>query len=406
LRPTFEFPTIGGENQPPPPRAPRERAALALLHLANRLLPKRRGKVVLHSTVDVDDGILAVASELSRRGIRPTMLLEEPRREGLVRALSRSAPQTVKKHSVRGTIHYLRAQFVVTTHGLFGDPEPPASQVVVNLWHGEPPTKVVGRFEGQHGHSCTVAPVLSTVGRAYRAVEFGVHPHRVPVIGAPRNDRMVAADGQRIRQRLLGDLGIAANGGFTFLWMPTFRAARFSGRLRVDAETAHTGVPYDADALERLDRWLQERGATVLLKLHPHDVASFTGSYGALRVLDGARLEAAGVTTYELLAAFDCLITDASSVWTDYLLLDRPMLFAFPDVEDYRRRRGLNIEPFESWAPGEFVHSMDELIEAMGRLIAGDDSMADERRRARERFHAFHDGRSTARLLDGLGLRR
>ena len=398
--PRIDFPSLGGANEPPPPRGRKERVALAAIAALNRVLRKQRGKVVLHSTTDLDDGILAVAGELSRRGIRPTVLLEDPAREELFRRMSGTDVRTVPKHSLRGTLQYVTAPYVVTTHGMYGDPEPPPSQAVVNLWHGEPPTKVTGRFENQHGHGCTVAPVLSTVGRAYRAGEFGVHPSRVPVIGAPRNDRMVAADGPSIRRRLLGD----EHTGFTFLWMPTFRAAVFGDRLRVDGGETHPGLPYPPADVERLDGWLHERGATALLKLHPHDVASFSGDCRAIRVLDQQQLEAAGVSTYELLAAFDALITDASSVWTDYLLLDRPMIFAFPDVEDYRRRRGLNLEPYEDWVPGSFARSMDDLIDRMAVLIAGEDPTAEERGRARRRFHQHLDGRSTERLLDGLGL--
>ena len=400
-RPRTDFPTIGGANEPPPPRAPKERAGLAVIALLNRVLPKRRGKVVLHSTTDVDDGMLAVANGLTARGVRPTLLLEDPARRELFRKLSGADVHAVPKHGLRGILHYATATYVVTTHGMFGDREPPPSQIVVNLWHGEPPTKVMGLFEGQHGHKCSIAPVLSTLGRAYRAGEFGIHPHRAPVIGAPRNDRMVAAVGPDVRRRLVGD----AHVGFTFLWMPTFRSATFSGRLRVDGGGGtHAGLPYSADDVQRLDDWLADRGATVLLKLHPHDVASFSGDYRAIRVIGQSELEAAGVSTYQLLAAFDALVTDASSVWTDYLLLDRPMIFAFPDVEDYRARRGLNLEPYEDWVPGSFARSMDDVLAEMGRLVDGEDVTADERRRALARFHHHPDGRSTERLLDGLGL--
>ena len=35
------------------------------------------------------------------------------------------------------------------------------------------------------------------------------------------------------------------------------------------------------------------------------------------------------------------LITDISSVWIDFLLRGRPMIFAFPDLKQYRSNRGL-----------------------------------------------------------------
>jgi CDP-glycerol glycerophosphotransferase (TagB/SpsB family) len=39
------------------------------------------------------------------------------------------------------------------------------------------------------------------------------------------------------------------------------------------------------------------------------------------------------------------LVTDYSSVAFDFLLLERPVLYFVPDLDDYRRRRGLYFEP-------------------------------------------------------------
>jgi len=107
-----------------------------------------------------------------------------------------------------------------------------------------------------------------------------------------------------------------------------------------------------------------------------------------------------------LLSAFDGLITDVSSAWVDYLLLDKPLIFAFPDIEEYRQGRGLSIEPYEHWVPGPFVRTLDEFVDALDDVVAGRDPLAEERRLARLRLHQYQDDKSAARLLDGLGLGR
>ena len=122
------------------------------------------------------------------------------------------------------------------------------------------------------------------------------------------------------------------------------------------------------------------------------------------RVLTQDEMEDLGLTMYTMLPAFDGLVTDVSSVWVDYLLLDKPMVFAFPDIQDYRDGRGLSIEPYEDWVPGPFVRDIDGLIAALADLVDGRDPMAGERQLARLRFHQYHDDRSAARLLDGLGI--
>ena len=394
------FPTVGTGSRFVGGRPSLRGAAHLLLAAANAVVRKDPRSIVLHSTVDVEDGLLAVAEECVARGWRPVVLLEDRRREALLRSLAAAGVACVPKRSVRGVLAFLGARFVMTTSRLWGDHRPPSSQVLVSLWHGEPPTKVTARFSGRGGVSCTWAPVCSTVGRAYRAAEFGVHPLQVPVVGAPRNDRMLRADGAALRAQLLGDEAHLP----TLLWMPSFRVGGYGEQRRLDSAGADPEGPFPPRDLARLDAWLVERGARVVLKVHPRDTHRFAGDLRAVRVLRAGELEARGLTLYPVLAAFDGLITDMSSVWLDHLLLDRPMVFAFPDLAGYRAGRGLNLEPYEHWVPGPLTTDVEQMIAAIDDVVAGRDPMAEERARARRRFHAFADDGATARLLDGLGI--
>lgn len=397
------FPQTGGASVRPAPQPWQRRLAYVGLALVNRFVPKTQDKVVLHSTIDLEDGILALVEELQSRGWTATVLLEEPGRAAALRAVVGERVRLVPKKSRRAVLHFLTARYVFTTENVYGDREPPPSQVVVNIWHGEPPTKVIARFfPGQDGLHCSYAPVMSTVGRAYRSAEFGISPLRVPVVGAPRNDRMLRSDGQAVRRSMLGQDADRP----VLLWLPSFRTGSWAGRTRQDVAEPHPGVPFPLEEVRALDDWLVERGAVVVLKLHPHDVASFPGDFRALRVLSQEEMQQHGLTLYTMLPAFDGLLTDVSSIWLDYLLLDRPLIFAFPDVDDYRAGRGINLEPYEDWVPGPFVRDLDGLLRALQDVLEGRDPMGEERQRARRRFHAHHDDRSAARLLDGLAITR
>jgi CDP-glycerol glycerophosphotransferase len=362
-----------------------------------RLLPKKATRIVLHSPHDVEDGLIAVADECAARGWVPTFLVEDPRRGPLLRSLTAGRVDILPRRSVRGVLAFLTARYVLKTDRLYGDRRPPAAQVVVTLWHGEPPSKLAGRFRGRGGVLSTFAPVCSTVGRAYRAAEFGMHPLQVPIVGAPRNDRMLRADREAVRTRLLG----AEADRPTLLWMPSFRRPA-PGRRADDAGEG----PYPERDLRRLDAWLHEHGARVVVKVHPSDRSTFAGEFRALSVLQPGDLERQGLTLYPALSAFDGLITDMSSIWLDYLLLDKPLIFAFPDVADYRSDRGLNLEPYEAWVPGPFATTIDEFLAAVQDVVEGRDPAAEERRRARVRFHQYRDDATTARLLDGIGITR
>ena len=61
----------------------------------------------------------------------------------------------------------------------------------------------------------------------------------------------------------------------------------------------------------------------------------------------------AEVSLYGVLGQARGLVTDYSSVWVDYLLLDRPLAFLVPDRDTYSR--ALVPPDVLDWVPGELV---------------------------------------------------
>lgn len=92
----------------------------------------------------------------------------------------------------------------------------------------------------------------------------------------------------------------------------------------------------------------------------------------------------------ELLVAADILITDYSSVIFDYSLLDKPIVFYAPDVNDYNDSRGFYYD-FEEYTYGPVTTETGQLIDAIKKGEDNDES----RKRFRERFMSACDGHST-----------
>ena len=64
---------------------------------------------------------------------------------------------------------------------------------------------------------------------------------------------------------------------------------------------------------------------------------------------------------YHLLAVSDLLITDFSSIYADYLLIDKPIIFISVDLQNYEEERGLLLNPYDMWMPGPKCFSQEEL---------------------------------------------
>lgn len=156
------------------------------------------------------------------------------------------------------------------------------------------------------------------------------------------------------------------------LWAPTFRGNAGESRL--------CGEEY-IDAL--IERCNHNSEYYVIKSYHPH--------------LRRARQD---MSTDELMVCADVLITDYSSVFFDYLLLDRPIIFFAPDYSKYKRDRGFYLD-YDS-LPGYIIrgcHSEDVLVKAITNCFAKDENKA-----MRESFRAGYmngcDGAATERIIN------
>lgn len=365
-----------------------------------RIIPKRRTKIVVHSRPDFEDGALAVLDELVARGYEPLVLLEKPLdHRADVSDLEARGVTFAEKNSTQGRLHYLTAGTVFTTHPVYRAHASTGNQRVVYIGHGEPLTKSSGYWLGDEAIGATVAIASSTIGRAFRCVQHGLRPQQVLLVGAPRNDRLLRTDRERMRQAVAAWL--PAETETLFVWLPTFRGDIAGGLDGVDLAT---GTPLGLDDLRQVDGWLAANRAAILLKPHRRSSSDPAGGFERIRTIDEDELSSAELSLSSVLAAADCLITDASSIWVDFLLLNRPLICCFPDLDEYRETRGLNLEPYEAWFPGPLAVNADELLEEMARVAGGADPYAERRDWLTNALHAHRDGKASPRLLDALGL--
>lgn len=104
---------------------------------------------------------------------------------------------------------------------------------------------------------------------------------------------------------------------------------------------------------------------------------------------------------YPLLPGIDLLITDYSSIYLDYLLLARPVIFFPYDREKYVSRDREFYFDYESMTPGPKCYNQEELETEINRFLKeGIDDYGKEREKLRDLAFKYKDGKSSKRIWD------
>ena len=376
-----------------------EAAKLALLRLLLWMTPALRHAVVAGFPDDEGNSVEIVRA-LSRRMPVYWLTGDRPDRvrwlapQGETRYEVRRMP----KNTVRAYLAYVSARYVFFTHGLFGSTRPPPHKTFVNLWHGDGP-KRSKRFA--HIRSTYVVAGTQLWG-GQRPLHFGVGENGVLVTGHPRVDQLARPPGDET----LGLLGLDPDKPLV-LWMPTFRQTEYRGnRLAAVQNWADAGTLSRSGPVRELAAQVgavaQRLGVTVAIKPHPLDADGYQAM--GLPVVTGDDLLREQITLYQLLGRSQGLITDYSSVWTDYLTMDRPIGFYCPDLDEYEATRGLNVEHYADLIPGPLLESVTDFEQFLRDCL--DESPASRDRRATGISLIGAETRLGAsdRLLDALGI--
>ena len=150
--------------------------------------------------------------------------------------------------------------------------------------------------------------------------------------------------------------------------------------------------------LERLNGFARENNIVFVIKLHyKHDCALDAG--GFTNIIEYNRY----ADLYPLLAQTDLLITDYSSIYLDFLILDRPVLFYPYDSEAYIGNERELLLDYSEITPGPKCYNQGELESEIYRhLVEGRDDYRQERDELAKKFFQYKDGRSSERLWQAI----
>lgn len=277
----------------------------------------------------------------------------------------------IKKNTIKGMVSYLLANYVFYTHGLFEKIPSLPWQKKINLWHGMP-LKKIGHFTDSNvnfnfdftiGNSKIFIEPLATA--------FGINKDKILKIGSPRNDLL-------FQKSVFSFKNLFFNNYPTVIWMPTFRKNIYSDK-NIDGSSSDFLSIMNIDDIYNLDNFLIEIKLNLLIKLHPMDslnedevVESINTTCKNIKVA-GFNNHLFPENFYPILSKTCALITDYSSIYFDYLLLEKPIGLVLADEVKYEETRGFIKEVAEK-IDGYEIKNMFGLMQFLSDLTNENES--------------------------------
>lgn len=127
----------------------------------------------------------------------------------------------------------------------------------------------------------------------------------------------------------------------------------------------------------KFEKFLEENKLLIVCKLHPQQNAAVVNLKLPKGVVNFRGSEDFGLI--ELMQASGMLMTDYTSAYVDYLILDKPVLFNFYDLDLYEKSRGLSFYPYERICAGEIFKDEASFYKATKEALANPDKYKEKR---------------------------
>lgn len=268
----------------------------------------------------------------------------------------------IKKNTFVGMWHYLSANYIFTTHGMFEKFPILPWQKKINLWHGMPLKKIGALLSENVNMHMTYSISNGKIFDKYISNSFGLDDNQVLKVGSPRNDLL-------FQRRTFNFNSIFKDQNPVIAWLPTYRKTNI-GVDREDGlylKNSISGLTLDDFVL--LNETLVKIKKNILIKLHPMDILNDNiflleniNSFSNIKISSKKNDLFPHRLLYQLLQNTDSLITDYSSIYFDYLLLDKPIGLFIHDLDNYSKSRGIIDEVKEQYS-GFKISDIDSFLE-------------------------------------------
>lgn len=297
----------------------------------------------------------------------------------------------VRRNSIISLWYYYRARYFFFTHSLYSSFVLKDKKKRINLWHGMP-LKRIAALQNNTSYTGVVSDVVISTSAMFQDImaRSFIHPlEKVVICGQPRNDLFwrdtdyfVNNEIQREKYNKVG------------MWLPTYRSS-----IGDDGNILNEGNPdcylsfLKREDIGLLNDVLEKLNYFLIVKFHPMDILNEEQIPKCSNIKFHNKYNF-DYQLYPLLGQMDFLLTDYSSVWVDYEILNRPIGFVLNDIEQYSTDRGFTIDKLIEKLPGEVITDYDSLKIFLHNLTPIQNSQIV--------WNEYKDGKSSERLMNYL----
>ncbi len=301
------------------------------------------------------------------------------------------------KQNLKSLIYLLCCEYCIYTHSFVGN-YMNKRQKRVFVTHASMPFK---NSSGKFWKADYNTIILGTSSHCikYRNICLNGDLNQYKITGLPRNDDLFAPD-----QTIYKKLGIKNKK--LIIWMPTFKHQPCGRNDFLDNDRKLDVSLLSEENVELINNYLLQNDATLIIKPHPGQDLKYIKVKECENVLfvTNDKLNEENISLYKLLAISDALITDFSSVFLDYLLLNKPIAFDLCDQQAYKKGIGYIVENPDDYMVGKKIYSLDDLFKFIKTVVKNIDDYNQRRIELCDIIHKYKDNKSSERLAKLLNL--
>ena len=308
-------------------------------------------------------------------------------------------------YSIQGIIYSLKAKYFIVTHGIRDVNEYLSRKgIIINLEHTiypiksldmDPPSepiiyKIYRYLVNPYGY--LIKPDYAITSSKFTTIStqthFKINTKKIIPLGTPKSDILYlnihGAKHDFKDNECQKYFDIVKK---RILFLPTWRSNRCFSIFDFDFN------------YKEVDDFLNSNNAILGFNFHPtsvnKEIKVDLSACNNIKIFNSS-----GDEMNQLLSRADILITDYSSLFADYLIYNKPIVFAKFDHENYLKEIELSVD-YDKDLPGEKVHDWHGLLESLAEiLINNNDKYINQRNEMIQNIYPNLDGKARERIAE------